>query len=50
MWQRMNCHDEMGSYAEYIHIPDNDFLWRRFINDETKKRTIFREADQIKLI
>ena len=39
----------LGAYADFEDSPEFDFLWRRYIFDETLSRSMFRDVDRIKL-
>ena len=39
----------VGSYTKFEDNPDKEFIWRRYITDETCQRKLFRGMDAIKL-
>ena len=39
----------IGAYADFEDNPDKEFIWRRYITDETCTRKLFRGMDRIKL-
>lgn len=49
LWQRLGFRRGIGAYADYENDPEKEHLWRKYINDETLTRTIFRDLDRIKL-
>lgn len=50
LWQKLGFGNEVGAYADYIQNPEKEFLWRRYINNESGYRSLFRETDKIKLL
>jgi anoctamin-10 len=49
LWDRLNLAHHIGAYADFVDDPDTEYLWRRYITDETLKRSMFRDVDLIKL-
>jgi hypothetical protein len=39
----------LGAFADFVDDPEIDYIWRRYIVDETMYRTVFRGMDRIKL-
>lgn len=49
LWERLGVYKAIGAYADFKDIPEKEYLWRRYISDETLRRSIFRDSDRIKL-
>jgi hypothetical protein len=49
LWQRLGVPKEVGAYADYIDDPEKEYLWRKYIKDESLKRSIFRDLDRCRL-
>ena len=49
LWERIGVNYPIGAYAEYDDAPSLEHYWRRYIEDETMRRTIFRDSDKIRL-
>jgi anoctamin-10 len=49
LWQRLGFKKGIGAYSDFEDDPEKEYLWRKYINDETMRRTIFRDLDRIKL-
>ncbi len=49
LWNKLGFTKSIGAYTDFEDDPEFDFLWRRFIQDETLYRTVFRGMDRIKL-
>lgn len=49
MWQRLGSEHFVGAFADFVDNPDSEYLWRKYITDETLQRSIFRDMDRIKL-
>ena len=39
----------LGTYADFDDNPEKEYLWRRYISDESLERNLFRSMDRIKL-
>ncbi len=49
LWQRLGLKKPLGAFTDFNDDPELDFLWRRYITDETLYRSVFRSMDRVKL-
>jgi hypothetical protein len=49
LWERLGVPNDVGAYADYIDNPDKEYLWRKYIQDESLQRSIFRDSDRVRL-
>ena len=50
LWQRLGFKKNgLGTYVDFDDNPEKEYLWRRYISDESLERNLFRSMDRIKL-
>jgi hypothetical protein len=49
LWHRLGLKKGIGAFTDYEDDADKDFMWRRYIIDETMTRSIFRGVDRVRL-
>lgn len=49
LWKRLGVDRGLGAFADFTDNAKTEFLWRKYITDETLTRTMFRDLDRIKL-
>lgn len=49
LWNRIKMPTYVGAYADFIDDPETEYIWRKYITDETLERSMFRDVDRIKL-
>lgn len=49
LWERMKIGHVIGAYADFKDDQETEYLWRKYICDETLSRSLFRDSDKIKL-
>ena len=50
LWQRLGFpQNGLVTYANFTDNPEKEYLWRRYISDESYERSLFQSMDRIKL-
>ena len=49
LWGWKGFKNSIGPYTAYQNSGDMNYLWRRYIQDESRERKLFRDMDMIKL-
>ena len=49
LWNRLGFKKAIGAYSDFNDDPELDYIWRRYITDETLFRSVFRTVDRVKL-